>query len=716
MSLPQDSLCTPHVHKIPKKNRTQNTVIIRHIVILILKKSSQQPHMMVQEQTEISPLYALSLCTHLVSLYNTDNLSDVSVLCEDEVFELHSPVLSHASSYFREILVRGENDIVIDESLGIGALEFRILAESMYTGNIRGLSLRNIGKVLKASNVLQMNMAKISCVQFLIDNMNLYYALEFWILGDSIQNDSVTHEAIGLIGRHLEDISKSSTFLQLDLEKVEKILMDDHLMVSNERFVYEAVLSWIRHDLPCREGEFNRLLHAVRMPFLSDRYLIQVLGKEKMILESSSALNAYSEALKVKLENITCQIRTRHSFVHGIVGELDRLFMILSPNPVQGWKHREKIKPFQVPSNLLAVGGFFAKCCAPEENAQGEAPLWIGPLVDPIKRNMVDPALGAFTKIPDNLGKGIQSLKIRFVAVTEPVAKTADSLKKNIESKATNIVDTVTKGVSEIVPFLLNSTKKFVKNIRDHDYDYSSKRQINGFWFAVHTQDASPDQTSKTNNQGGKVYDLSGLEEGGLVSSFSLDEPLEHISEMSEEDRDSVISEVFTDSPSTMLRFEEEDDRLTGADIANSKNDSKQIIGMNGSKKIRKMIGEADLFSPKVDCSEDSSRESEKLVFEESYSVQEEDNEPEEGKIAVESSHSSVMDYSENEFVSDELSRGSDRLIFEENYDSSYLDESDDKCEGNKDTESDKINHEQSSTETSFSNSVDSDDGLMIFS
>ena len=91
---------------------------------------------------------------------------------------------------------------------------------------------------------------------------------------------------------------------------------------------------------------------------------------------------------------------------------------------------------------------------------------------------------------------------------------------------------------------------------------------------------------------------------------------------MSEEDRDSVISEVFTDSPSTMLRFEEEDDRLTGADIANSKNDSTQIIGMNGSNKIRKMIGEADLFSPKVDCSEDSSRESEKLVFEESYSVQ----------------------------------------------------------------------------------------------
>ena len=663
---------------------------------------------MTLEQTEISPLYALSLCTHLVSMYNNDTLSDVSVLCEDEVFELHSPVLSHASLYFRELLERGENDIVIDESLGIGTLEFRILVESMYTGNVRGLSLRNIGKVLKASHILQMNMAKNSCEQYMVDNMNIYNALDFWILGYLVENDTITHEAIGLLGRHLEDVSKSKTYLNLDIEKVEKILMDDHLMVSNERSVYEAVLLWVRHDLPSRQREFNRLLHAVRMPFLSDQYLTQVLGKEKMIVENCAALKRYSEALKMKLNQVTCNIRTRHSFIHGIVGGIDRMLMILSPVPTQGWKHREKIKPFEVPSNLLAVGGVFAKCCAPEDNAQGEAPHLIGPFLNPIKRSIFDPVGKMFNKIPDHLEKATCTIKTGVVHVAEPVGKTFESVQKNIGSKVIIVVDSVKKGVSEDVPSVLNSVqnsvKNFVKHIREHDYDYSSKRQINGFWFDVQTQNASPDQSSKAKSQESKIYDLSGLEEGGLVSSFSLDEPLEHISEMSEEDRESIHSEVHTDSQSKNVRVVDEETR---------KIDRTSIIDhkQNVSKKIGEPRGGSAL-SP--DKGEESSRESERLIFEESYSAHDEDNETEDGNMAVDSSYGSAIEQSKNASFSEECSRGSDKLIFEENYESSSLDGSDGKCEGNGDTFR-KINNEQSSSETSFSNS-DSEEGLVVFS
>jgi hypothetical protein len=83
--------------------------------------------------------------------------------------------------------------------------------------------------------------------------------------------------------------------------------------------------------------------------------------------------------------------------------------------------------------------------------------------------------------------------------------------------------------------------------------------------------------------------------------------------------------------------------------------------------------------------------------------------------VAVDSSNGSAINYSENASFSEECSRGSDKLIFEENYESSFLDGSDNQCEGNGDTFGKINNEQQSSSETSFSNS-DSEEGLMVFS
>jgi len=54
--------------------------------------------------TKIDPAFAMSVCEHLIGLYNSKNIADISIACGNQSFDLHSVVLSHGSGYFQEAI------------------------------------------------------------------------------------------------------------------------------------------------------------------------------------------------------------------------------------------------------------------------------------------------------------------------------------------------------------------------------------------------------------------------------------------------------------------------------------------------------------------------------------------------------------------------------------------------------------------------------------
>lgn len=461
---------------------------------------------MFQDKAEISPLHSLSLCAHLVYLFNNDLLSDVSVLCEDEVFDLHSPVLSHASEYFREMLTNGEKDIVVDITLGIEATVFSILVESMYTGNLRGLEERNVLNVLRASHSFKMEVAKSHCIQFMINNMNANNCLEFWIAGETIENDILMREAIVRIGRHLLEICTTEGFLKLNLASVEKILRDDFLFISSESDVFEAILAWINYDAPSRGRSFCVLLESVRMMYISDSYLINVVGKENLVVQDSKALMMYSLALQTKLEHKPSIIRKRHGVVNALLGRIDNMLVNLSPIQANNCKPHQITKTFD--------RGLFTICCRIDEEHQSHK----------------------------------SSFDVVNSKVMQPIENALESVQKRINPIFKNTTESIIS-LANVTGGIVASVKLCAQQYLQHDYIDQSKRDMKSFGSA----DSIEDNINKTTPHPVKeissiFYDLSKIDDGGVISSFSFDLPLEHISEASDEDRDSMHSELVSET------------------------------------------------------------------------------------------------------------------------------------------------------------------------
>ena len=133
----------------------------------------------------------------------------------------------------------------------------------------------------------------------MLQHLDLDNCLAFWLSATLCVNEAVTAKAIGLIGRHLEQISTDPQYLALESNAVESILSDDKLQVASEVQVYEAAMAWIKHDEKNRKECLCRLLNSIRLSLLPQSYLVQFVGTDELICENSDAMKRYSKALKV---------------------------------------------------------------------------------------------------------------------------------------------------------------------------------------------------------------------------------------------------------------------------------------------------------------------------------------------------------------------------------------------------------------------------------
>jgi len=277
--------------------------------------------------TEMNHMHALSLTAHLVNLWKTKALTDLSVLCGEDTYELHSSVLYHGSGYFREKLVDDMKLIDLDFSPTLESSIFEIIVESFYTGIVKDLSEDNVAKVLEGAKNLDVPNVMTACENFMLEHLNLDNCLNYWISAKSCDSKNVKKSAIGLIGRHLHVVSDLKEFLELPAEYVTDILSDPDLQISSEEHVYNSAIKWIKHDVVERTEDLNYVLETVRLPLLSTKFLVNVAGKEDLIENNPFAMGKYSKALMYKLDKSSGDgnIQQRHHFSHCIVGAWERM-------------------------------------------------------------------------------------------------------------------------------------------------------------------------------------------------------------------------------------------------------------------------------------------------------------------------------------------------------------------------------------------------------
>lgn len=214
----------------------------------------------------------------------------------------HKVVLCSCSQYFYAMftgeLSEAKSDRITLQEIDPEALV--LLIDFVYTSEIH-VTEENVQTLLPAANILQMTEVKEACCEFLQSQLHPSNCLGIKAFAD-------LHACTELLGysstyceQHFTELYHYDEFLSLPVLQVCKLISSDRLTVTSEEQVFEAVLSWVNHDFTSRQEEISQLIENVRLPLMSQDYLVQRVEEEPLIKSDSRCKDFLIEAMKYHL-------------------------------------------------------------------------------------------------------------------------------------------------------------------------------------------------------------------------------------------------------------------------------------------------------------------------------------------------------------------------------------------------------------------------------
>ena len=221
------------------------------------------------------------LLQKLNELRETNILCDTIIRAQGQDFPAHKCVLSAASPYFRGMF---SNDLKEKESNLVELQDIKSSTLSdvlryIYTGRTR-IDSSNAKDLVMTADYLIIPRLKTRATLFLEGTLNASNCLAFESFASRYNCEALKTAAAVYKIEHFIDVSRSEDFRLLDVEKVKELICMDEINVAGEEEVYEALMSWIKHDLPCREFLLPDLLKCVRLFSISKYELQNILDEE----------------------------------------------------------------------------------------------------------------------------------------------------------------------------------------------------------------------------------------------------------------------------------------------------------------------------------------------------------------------------------------------------------------------------------------------------
>ncbi|XP_008468152.1 ring canal kelch homolog [Diaphorina citri] len=263
-------------------------------------------------------------------------LCDVKLIADGVEVAAHKMVLAACSPYFHAMFISFEESkqerIVLK---GVDPNALKLLIDYVYSCEIY-VTEENVQMLLPAANLLQLTDVRDACCDFLQCQLHPTNCLGIRAFADLHSCLDLLSTAENYIELHFAEIVECEEFLSLSHEQVLGLISSDKLMVSNEEKVFECVIAWVNYDLESRQKHVAELMEYVRLPLLSEDYLIQRVEEETVFKNDIRCKDYLIEALKY------------HILVKK--GEVNKLTLVRTPRT----KPRQ---PLRVPKVMLVVGG-----------------------------------------------------------------------------------------------------------------------------------------------------------------------------------------------------------------------------------------------------------------------------------------------------------------------------------------------------------------------
>ncbi|XP_041061451.1 kelch-like protein 23 [Carcharodon carcharias] len=227
----------------------------------------------------------------------TDTVLEVG----QRLFNVNRVMLASASEYFRALFGGGaressENHIVLR---GLDPEAFQLLLGFAARGRV-SVDRQNVEALLEAADFLLFDRVKLLCAAFLQRELRVGNCAGALALAQRLACPGLAAAARGVALTHLAAfMAEEEEFLQLPKEAPAELLASDHLYVTKEDQVFEAVMKWVSHH-DSREGQLLELLALVRAPFLSLAFLDLLIKRSKRRLED----DPHSRLLRILNHNL----------------------------------------------------------------------------------------------------------------------------------------------------------------------------------------------------------------------------------------------------------------------------------------------------------------------------------------------------------------------------------------------------------------------------
>jgi kelch-like protein 2/3 len=213
----------------------------------------------------------------------------------------HKLVLASSSVYFYAMFSGFEEsrqDRITIQGVDYQALQ--LLVEYVYTSIVE-VTEENVQVLLTAANLLQLTDVRDACCDYLQSQLDPSNCLGIREFADIHGCVDLFNYADTYIEQHFSEVIQFEEFLNLTHDQVEAFVRSDSLSIPSEEKIFECVIAWIQNDPLNRQNHLGRLMQHVRLPLLSEEYILQRVDKEPLLQDDLQSKNFIIEALKYHL-------------------------------------------------------------------------------------------------------------------------------------------------------------------------------------------------------------------------------------------------------------------------------------------------------------------------------------------------------------------------------------------------------------------------------
>lgn len=213
----------------------------------------------------------------------------------------HKMVLASCSPYFYAMFTGFEESR--QDRISIQGVDFhalQLLVEYVYT-SVVVVTEENVQVLLTAANLLQLTDVRDACCDYLQSQLDPSNCLGIREFADIHGCVDLFNYADSYIEQHFSEVVQFEEFLNLTAEQVEAFVKSDSLSIPSEEKIFECVIAWISFDPIARQQHLGRLMQHVRLPLLSQDYILQRVEKEPLLQGDIICKDLIIEALKYHL-------------------------------------------------------------------------------------------------------------------------------------------------------------------------------------------------------------------------------------------------------------------------------------------------------------------------------------------------------------------------------------------------------------------------------